>query len=59
MAETIIVNQQATIVEGSLKGFCGKVVGYSYMDNEVEIQLECDFGTTVIVTSEMIQQKQD
>lgn len=59
MAEPIIVNQQATIIEGSLKGFCGKVVGYSYMDNEVEIQLECDFGTTAIVTSEMIQQKPD
>lgn len=56
MSKSVIVNQQAKIIEGRLEGFTGNVVGFSYANNEVELELECDFGTTVFVKSEMIEQ---
>lgn len=54
MAKTVIVFAEATIIDGPLKGISGKVVGYDYVENEVDIEI--DEFTTVTTTSEMIKQ---
>lgn len=55
-AKVVTVNKRARITEGTLAGLTGNVIGYDYMENEVEIQLDCDMGTNFIVGSEMIDQ---
>ena len=53
--KTVIVNANATIKEGVLKGQTGLVVGYESDINEVWISL--DDNTTTLVKVEMIEQE--
>lgn len=55
MDNPIIVNQRARITDGVLEGKTGTVIRYSYMDNIVEIVLDCDYDTAVIVPSELVE----
>lgn len=50
----ITVNANCEIIEGSLKGFKGKVVAFDYPKNEVTILLDKD--TYVITKHENIKQ---
>ena len=54
-SKVVIVNANAVITEGVLKGQTGLVVGYDSDINEVWISLDAD--TTVLVKAEMIEQK--
>lgn len=54
MAKEVIVNRTATIKNGLLKGWMGKIVAYDWLENKVVIKLD-DF-VNIETKSENIEQ---